>query len=60
MAQSVGAANLAAGLQDAWFAQSPVVAITGRHQQKNQYKNAYQEIPHQPLFSAVTRFSGHR
>ena len=36
-AQSVGAANLAAGLQDAWLARTPIVAMTGRkvpaHQQ---------------------------
>ena len=30
MAQSVGAANLAAGLQDAWLHRAPVLAITGR------------------------------
>src|SRR6476619_1343640 len=30
MAQSVGALNLAAGLQDAYLACSPVLAITGR------------------------------
>ena len=30
MAQSVGAVNLAAGLQDAYLACSPVVALTGR------------------------------
>ena len=30
MAQSVGAFNLAAGLQDAYLACSPVIAITGR------------------------------
>src|ERR1700756_1285529 len=29
MAQSVGAANLASGLQDAWLGRSPVVALTG-------------------------------
>jgi thiamine pyrophosphate-dependent acetolactate synthase large subunit-like protein len=28
-AQSVGAANLAAGLQDAWLGRSPVIALTG-------------------------------
>ena len=43
MAQSVGAANLAAGLQDAYLALSPVVAITGRQQPLSQYRNAYQE-----------------
>lgn len=30
MAQSVGAANLAAGLQDAFLAQSSIIAMTGR------------------------------
>jgi acetolactate synthase-1/2/3 large subunit len=58
MAQSVGAANLAAGLQDAYLGNSPVIAMTGRQVSQNQYRNAYQELPHEPLFSAVTRFSG--
>ncbi len=31
MAQSVGAANLAAGMQDPYLGHSPVIAITGRH-----------------------------
>ena len=30
LAQSVGAANLAAGLQDAFLHRSPVIAVTGR------------------------------
>ncbi len=58
MSQSVGAANLAAGLQDAFFAGSPVIALTGRHIAQNQYRNAYQELPHQPFFQEVTKFSG--
>ena len=58
MAQSVGAANLAAGLQDAHFAGSPVIALTGRHIAANQYRHAYQELAHGPLFSQVTKFSG--
>ncbi len=57
MAQSVGAANLAAGLQDAWLGQSSVVALTGRKPPIEQYRNAYQEIPHEPLFSAVTKMT---
>ncbi|MEO8923826.1 MAG: thiamine pyrophosphate-binding protein [Caldimonas sp.] len=57
MAQSVGAANLAAGLQDALLARSPIIAITGRHIAENQYRNAYQELPHEPMFRAVTKFS---
>ncbi len=57
MAQSVGAANLAAGLQDAYLACSPVVAITGREGQFNQQRNAYQEVDHTNPFSAVTKYS---
>ena len=36
MAQSVGAVNLAAGLQDAYLACSPVIALTGKENQINQ------------------------
>jgi len=57
MAQSVGAANLAAGLQDAWLGRSPVIALSGRKEPSLQHRNAYQEIPHAPLFAAVTKFS---
>ena len=57
MAQSVGAANLAAGLQDAWLGQSSVVALTGRKPVLEQYRNAYQEIPHEPMFASVTKMS---
>ena len=57
MAQSVGAANLASGLQDAWLGRSPVIAFTGRKEPSLQHRNAYQEIPHAPLFAAVTKFS---
>jgi acetolactate synthase I/II/III large subunit len=57
MAQSVGAANLASGLQDAWLGRSPVIALTGRKEPSFQHRNAYQEIQHAPLFAAVTKFS---
>lgn len=57
MAQSVGAANLAAGLQDAYLARSPVIALTGRKPPIAQHRNAYQEIAHAPLFAAVTRYA---
>ena len=56
MAQSVGAANLAAGLQDAYLACSPVIALTGRREQIHQYRHAYQEIDHIGPFSAVTKY----
>lgn len=56
MAQSVGAANLAAGLQDPYLAHSPVIAITGRKGPAAQYRNAYQEIIHGPMFEPVTKY----
>jgi acetolactate synthase-1/2/3 large subunit len=57
MSQSVGAANLAAGLQDAFLAHSPVIALTGRKQPLFQYRNAYQEILHGPMFDQVTKYN---
>ncbi len=57
MAQSVGAANLASGLQDAYLGHSPVIALTGRKEPSFQHRNSYQEIAHAPLFAAVTKFS---
>src|SRR5215831_2192308 len=51
------AAYLAAGLQDAWLGRSPVIAFSGRKEPSLQHRNAYQEIPHAPLFAAVTKFS---
>ena len=57
MSQSVGAANLAAGLQDAYLACSPVIAMTGRETRMNQYRHAYQEVSHAEPFSAVTKSS---
>jgi len=56
-AQSVGAANLASGLQDAYLGRVPVIALTGHKQPSMQHRNAYQELPHQPMFSPVTKFS---
>ena len=55
MAQSVGAANLAAGLQDAYLHRAPVLALTGRKPPLFRYRNAYQEIEHAPLFDPVTK-----
>jgi acetolactate synthase-1/2/3 large subunit len=54
-AQAVGAANLAAGLQDAYLGRSPVLALTGRKPLGHQHRNAYQELPHAPLFAPVTK-----
>ena len=58
MAQSVGAANLASGMQDPYLGHSAVIAFTGRHVAPNQYRNAYQEVAHEPLYTAVTKFHG--
>jgi acetolactate synthase-1/2/3 large subunit len=57
MAQNVGAANLAAGLQDAYLACSPVIALTGRATSMQQYRHHYQEIDHVPPFAAVTKYN---
>ena len=57
MAQSVGAVNLAAGLQDAYLALSPVIAITGHRQLLHQYRHSYQEIEHMRPFSSVTKYN---
>jgi len=57
MAQSVGAANLAAGLQDAYLGLAPVIALTGRKPPLAQYRNAYQEILHGPMFDPVTKYN---
>jgi acetolactate synthase-1/2/3 large subunit len=55
MSQSVGGANLASGLQDAYLGLSPVIAITGRKPPIAQYRNAYQEIDHYAMFEPVTK-----
>ena len=57
MAQSVGAANLAAGLQDAFLGHSPVLAFTGRKPPLYQYRNSYQEILHNSMYQAVTKYN---
>jgi acetolactate synthase-1/2/3 large subunit len=59
MAQSVGAANLAAGLQDAYLGMSPVIAITGHSPFSNLHRNTYQEISHIQPFDAITKYSVH-
>ena len=56
MAQSVGAANLASGMQDPYLGHSAVIAISGRHVAPFQYRNSYQEVQHAPLYGAVTKF----
>ena len=57
MAQSVGAVNLAAGLQDAYLGLSPVLAITGHRPLSHQHRNSYQEIDHMQPFSSVSKYN---
>ena len=59
MAQSVGAVNLAAGLQDAFLACSPVIALTGRELPISQQRHAYQEVDHVKPFTTVAKYSAH-
>jgi acetolactate synthase-1/2/3 large subunit len=57
MAQNIGAANLAAGLRDAYMACSPVIAITGGPDADSRYRHLYQEIEDGPMFDPVTKFN---
>ena len=57
MAQNVGAANLAAGLQDPFLGGAPVVALTGAGTPSQQSRNYYQEVDHVQPFNAVTKFN---
>jgi acetolactate synthase-1/2/3 large subunit len=52
-----GAANVAAALADPFWAQSPVVAITGATASGSMCKWEYQSIDQMPMFSTVTKWS---
>jgi acetolactate synthase I/II/III large subunit len=57
MAQTVGAANLAAGLRDPFLACTPVLAITGGPSTSSRSRQTYQQIDDLPLFERVTKWS---
>src|SRR5439155_9066608 len=57
LAQHVGAANLAAGLRDAYMACSPVIAVTGGDDATTHYRHGYQQIDDFPMFERVTKFA---
>ena len=57
MAQSIGAANLAAGLADAFMGQSPVIAMTNAIPAEHRYRHVYQEYDHAAPFHSVTKAS---
>ena len=54
-AQAVGAANLAAGLRDAYMGHSPVIALTGGRWGHQKHKINYQEMDDFPMLTQVTK-----
>jgi acetolactate synthase I/II/III large subunit len=59
LAQTIGGANLAAGLRDPYMAGSPVIAITGGTRPLTRYRHVYQEIEDFTLYDPVTKFNAH-
>lgn len=57
MAQSIGSANLAGGIHEAWLANSPVIAFTGKKPPTYQYRGCYQEADHRLLYEGITKFN---
>jgi acetolactate synthase I/II/III large subunit len=57
MSQTVGAANIAAGLKDAYLSCSPVLAFTGGTSPETRYRQVYQEIRDFDMFGAVTKWN---
>jgi acetolactate synthase I/II/III large subunit len=55
-AQSIGAANLAAGIGDAALAKTPMVAITGKKPPLMQNRQSYQELDHTKQFEAYVKY----
>ena len=56
-AQQIGAANLAAGLLDAYMGHSPVLALTGGGGPLTRDRNTYQEIDQRPVFAGLTKMT---
>jgi acetolactate synthase-1/2/3 large subunit len=52
-----GAANVAAALADAYWAHSPVVALTSSVPASQEGRFAYQELDQVPLFASVTKWN---
>ena len=55
-AQTVGAANLAAGLKDAFLANSPIVALIGGPNDNTRNRRTYQQIDDFELFRPLTKY----
>lgn len=56
-AQQIGAANLAAGLLDAYMARSPILALTGGSSATTRDRNQYQEVDQQPIYAGLTKMT---
>jgi acetolactate synthase-1/2/3 large subunit len=56
MAQTIGAALLAAGLKDAYMVGSPVIALTGGPEPSNRGRQVYQQIDDYRAFDPVTKW----
>ncbi len=54
-AQTVGAANLAAGLRDAYMSHSPVISLIGGRFAHSKYRFPYQEVDDFPMFEPTTK-----
>lgn len=57
MSQSIGSANLAASIHDAWLGSTPVLALTGFKTNSMYQRNGYQESDHRAHFSGVTKYN---
>src|SRR5437868_10752155 len=57
MSQTVGAANIAAGLKDAYLSCSPVIAFTGGTAPDSKFRQVYQEIRDFEMFGPVTKWN---
>lgn len=55
MAQAVGAANIAAGIRDAFQAGSPVLCVTGGPEPSSRYRYNYQIVDDLAMFDPVTK-----
>jgi len=52
-----GAANLAAGLADPYWGQTPILALTSATDEGSRYRYAYQELDQHSLFESVTKWN---
>ena len=56
-AQNIGASNLAAGLRDAYMANSPVIVLTGGTTEETSNRRVYQQIDDLGMFDSVTKLN---